>query len=58
MAVPAEYAELQANLAEYQEQLQQLEELLLDEPDNHEYQSLFRDVQEVCNVFANGSVAQ
>lgn len=72
--------ELQANLAEYREQLQQvcsprsclfgymlryssqssgqgqpdsvvrcvqLEELLLDEPDNQDYQSLYNDVQEV-----------
>jgi hypothetical protein len=42
-----ELAELRQNLAEYQEQLQQLEELLLDEPENSDYQSLYHDVQEV-----------
>ena len=49
-------AELQANLAEYREQLQQLEDLLLDEPDNADYQSLFNDVQEVCICCVNASI--
>eukprot|EP00892_Ulva_mutabilis_P009372 jgi/Ulvmu1/6807/UM031_0010.1 len=45
-----ELSELRANLAEYKEQLVQLEELLLDEPDNEDYRGLFADVEEAISL--------
>lgn len=42
--------ELRANLAEYKEQQRQLEELLLDENGNEDYQALYDEVQEAIEL--------
>lgn len=39
--------EVSINLAEYKEQLQQVEALLLEYPDNEEYQELYTNLEEV-----------
>lgn len=48
MDVPID--ELAANLAEYKEQLAQVEALLLEYPDNEEYQELYSNLKEVITL--------
>lgn len=42
--------ELQSNLNEYREQLIQVEQLLLDDPGNSEYESIYNDLQQVVSL--------
>ena len=43
----ADLAQLQSNLQEYEAQLEQVEGLLLDDPDNEEYKGIYESLAEV-----------
>ncbi|KAK9867368.1 hypothetical protein WJX84_000238 [Apatococcus fuscideae] len=45
--------DLRSNLVEYRTQLQQVEELLLNEPNNEEYDDIWKSLSEVIELTEN-----